>query len=98
MKNKNNMENIAIYGVLAIAIAVLIYSAFSIINPAKPIPNQQYQSPVDACGDLSDIANIQHLSHHPEQYKDCIKKVDPSLFKQAVGEDLNSFMSRNNIG
>lgn len=96
MKNKKNMENIAIYGVLAIAIAVLIYSAFSIINPAKPV--QQYQSSLgDACGDLNDLANIQHLSHHPEQYEECIKKVDPALFKQAVGEDLNSFLARNGL-
>lgn len=96
MKKKENMDNVVIYGVLAIAIAVLIYSAFSILNPAKA--PQQYQAPVDACGDLNDIANIQHLSHHPAQYEECLKKVNPEKFKEAVGEDLNTFMSRNNIG
>ncbi len=99
LKMRLNKENLAIYGVLAVAIAVLLFSVFSMINPVKPAQNLQYQSQaVDACGDLNDLANIQHLSHHPEQYKNCIKKVEPSLFKQAVGEDLDSFLSKNNIG
>lgn len=99
MKNKINVENLAIYGVIVFAIMVLAFSAFSILNPSKPSFQQQYQtSSADACGDLNDIANIQHLSHHPEQYKDCIKKVEPQRFKEAVGEDLNSFMARNALG
>ncbi len=92
------IENVAIYGVVAFAIAVMMFSVYSVISP-KPQTQQYVQnSPADACGDLNDISNVQHLSHHPEQYKDCINKVDPSVFKQAVGEDLNTFMSRNNIG
>lgn len=98
LKMRLNKENLAVYGVLAVAIAVLLFSVFSMINPVKPAQNLQYQSTADACGDLDDLANIQHLSHHPAQYEECIKKVEPQRFKEAVGEDLNSFMSRNNIG
>lgn len=49
------------------------------------------------CGDLNEVGNVQHLSHHPSQYADCLKQVSPAVFKQATGTDKEAFMQQNGI-
>lgn len=44
------------------------------------------------CGDLNDVKNVQHLSHHPDKYAGCIAKVDDAFFRQAVGQDKSAFI------
>ncbi len=43
------------------------------------------------CGDINDPKNLQHLSHHPDQFQECYKFVDANKFRQAVGRDLSEF-------
>ena len=61
----------------------------------------QQQSPLSTlageCGNLTDISNVQHLSHHPQQYKDCYRRIDPQVFEQATGMRLEDFLKRNGI-
>lgn len=53
---------------------------------------QQAQDSGGVCGDLTSNANIQHLSHHPDRYEDCLMQVDPALLKQATGKTLNEIL------
>lgn len=81
-----------IYLVAGIGIALLAFGVLFFLqnqDSAKAVP--------DECGDLTDPGNVQHLSHHPQQYSDCIKRVDPRIFLQATGTALNDFMKANNI-
>jgi hypothetical protein len=64
---------------------------------AQTSENDQYfqqkaQAAGDVCGDLTSNANIQHLSHHPDRYTDCLTKVDPALLKQATGKTLGEIL------
>ncbi len=96
------MDNkIIIYSAVIVAVAVLAWSVTTTINgKASAKYNQEtynyyqnlQQQSSDGCGDLTDIKNIQHLSHHPDQYAECIKKVDPQKFKEAVGQDRDEFL------
>jgi len=67
-------------------------------NVVKSSANQQYfaQSGAGASqecgGDLNDVSFVQHLSHHPEQYADCLKKVDPDFLKEATGFTLEQIL------
>ena len=49
------------------------------------------------CGDMKDLGNVQHLSHHPDRFADCIKQVDPQVFEQAVGQTKEEYMGANGI-
>ncbi len=94
MKKKKN--DWSLYTLLAVVILILGWTLYTFFKPSKtsyPMPNVQS----DACGDLNDLSNIQHLSHHPGQYAGCIKKVSPDKFKQATGFDKNAFMQQNGI-
>lgn len=88
---------IALVGAFAV-LGWVLYGAFS--SPAAPssglaaLPNQAIPS---ECGDITDNANVQHLSHHPSQFGECIKLVDPAKFKEAVGTDKSAYMSQNGI-
>lgn len=87
-KKKQNNEKIFLYGLIALAATVLLWS---IIN--MPAASQS----CTGCGDLSDISNIQHLSHHPQQYAECINLVSDEKFKEAVGTGKSEFMQQNGI-
>ncbi|MBI5133554.1 MAG: hypothetical protein HZA83_02470 [Thaumarchaeota archaeon] len=58
---------------------------------AQQTTQQQTQIPAK-CGNIEDPQNIQHLSHHPDQFQDCLKLVDPVKFKNAVGRDVSEFL------
>ncbi len=80
------------------------YNAESVYAPSAPAGAGVAEGQMDesgmhgaGCGDLTDPANVQHLSHHPDQYADCIKQVSPDIFKQATGTDKNVFMQQNGI-
>lgn len=96
---KISNENIMLYGIVVVAVAILIWAVFSIIGTGVGSANYNYyqQKNAGGCGDLNDASNVQHLSHHPSQYADCIKQVSPEMFKQAVGTDKNVFMQQNGI-
>ncbi len=94
-------ENIVLYIAIVAAVLVLGWVLWSSYAGTGTVPAANtYSSPAsgsDDCGDLSDSSNVQHLSHHPSQYAECIKKVDPAVFKQAVGKDKDAFLSENGL-
>ncbi len=47
---------------------------------------QQAQQAGSECGSLTDEANVQHLSHHPDQFKDCLRQVAPAFLVKATGK------------
>lgn len=98
-KSKINKENILLCGIVAVAIAILAWAVVSVLGTGVGSANYNYYQQANAggCGDLNDISNVQHLSHHPSQYADCIKQVSPEAFKQAVGTDKEAFMRQNGI-
>ncbi|MBS3051931.1 MAG: hypothetical protein J4428_00980 [Candidatus Aenigmarchaeota archaeon] len=94
---KKKKDDKSLYMLLGIVILILGWTLYTFFKPAKTnysMPNVQN---IDVCGDLNDLSNIQHLSHHPSQYGDCIKNVSPDKFKQATGFDKNTFMQQNGI-
>jgi len=98
-KNKINKESVLLYGIVVAAVAILAWAVFSIVGTGVGSANYNYYQQKNAgdCGDLNDVANVQHLSHHPSQYADCIKQVSAEMFKQAVGTDKSAFMQQNGI-
>lgn len=92
-------ENILLCGIAAVAVAILAWAVLSIFGTGAGSANYSYyqQKNAGGCGDLNDVSNIQHLSHHPSQYADCIKQVSPEMFKQAAGTDREVFMRQNGI-
>jgi hypothetical protein len=98
-------EKMETYAVLVLALVVLGWVAYGALGPKPIAPAVQpstlaaYQG-IDAsseCGDLNDIANIQHLSHHPDRFADCIKQVDDAKFKEAVGIEKSEWFKQYNI-
>ncbi len=90
---------IALIGAFAV-LGWVMYGAFS--SPAAPSTGlavyQQPQATIPSeCGDITDNANVQHLSHHPDRFGECIKLVEPAKFKEAVGTDKSAYMSQNGI-
>ena len=105
MKKKTENKNpMVFYAAIIAALVVLgwvFLSSFQKSGPA-PVNSANNYAPGlatgnDNCGNLTDLANVQHLSHHPGTFADCIKKVDPVVFKQAVGMDKDAYMSKNGI-
>lgn len=96
---KISKENLLLYGIVAVAAAILVWAVASAIGTGAGSANYNYyeQQNAGGCGDLNDVGNVQHLSHHPSQYADCIKQVSAEVFKQAVGIDKNTFMQQNGI-
>ena len=97
------MENVWMVGLLVAALAVALwvgYSAFAAPAPAvventetnRVYFEQQAAASSNECGDLNDPQNIQHLSHHPDRYQDCLRQVDPAKFREAVGDDLSNYL------
>lgn len=103
VKEKNikkiSKENMLLYGIVAAAVAILVWAVASAIGTGVGSANFNYyqQQNAGGCGDLTDLGNVQHLSHHPSLYGDCIKQVSPEVFKQATGTDKNTFMQQNGI-
>lgn len=90
------MEEKTITGIALIgALAVLGWVLYGALSTPTAAPIQQ-QIPSE-CGDITDNANVQHLSHHPDRFGECIKLVDPAKFKEAVGTDKSEFMRQNGI-
>ncbi len=97
MKKKRAKENNwSLYVLLVAVLIILGWTLYTFFKPQKASSLPDTQN-FDACGDLNDLSNIQHLSHHPSQYADCIKKVSPDKFKQATEFDKNAFMQQNGI-
>ncbi|MFZ3077379.1 MAG: hypothetical protein WA139_02900 [Candidatus Aenigmatarchaeota archaeon] len=96
---KISKENMLLYVIAAAAVAILAWAVLSILGTGVGSANYNYYQQANAggCGDLNDVANVQHLSHHPSQYADCIRQVSPEMFKQAVGTDKSAFMQQNGI-
>jgi len=90
MKKKNN-EKIFLYALIAVSAAVLLWSIFNTLQINST------SNHASGCGDLTDLSNIQHLSHHPQQYAECIKLVSDEKFQQAVGISKSQFMQQNGI-
>ncbi len=97
------MDNkIVVYSAVIVVVAVLAWSITTMANGFKSNPQYQYYQNLakqsdSGCGDLTETGNIQHLSHHPEQYVECIKKVDPQKFKEVVGQDMDSFLKSKGL-
>lgn len=103
MKNE-----IMVYGLIFLAAFVLAYSVFATFSKpayernaqglvANSLANQQYFQQQAAqsgseCGDLNDEANVQHLSHHPGQFADCLKQVNPAFLQKATGKTLQQIL------
>lgn len=97
-----------LYGVIFLAAGLLAWSVFASFQQPKldrdsngillkTQANEQYfqqqaQSAGSECGNLRDTANVQHLSHHPGQYADCLKQVDPSFLQKATGKTLQQIL------
>ncbi len=100
--NATSLSELALYAALLFGVLLVAWSAYGFLAPNGPImdssgqvlktaANQQYFASVAAqsgntCGDLKDTQNVQHLSHHPGQYADCLKQVDPAFLQQATGK------------
>ena len=91
MKKKNNR----FYVIIGIIVVAAVFGILFVLqkNPYQNLPNYA----TNECGNLQDPANIQHLSHHPQQYEDCIRRVEPQKFFEATGQSLDDFAKRNGI-
>ncbi len=95
MKKKKSARSTGFYLAMGIAVAAIAVVAALLLqkNPYQDLPNYG----TNECGDLNDAANVQHLSHHPQQYGDCLKNVNPAKFFEAVGMERNDFLRQNGI-
>ena len=89
------------YAGILVVVIVLSWAIISLLN-ASAVPVPKYSANIaqnqdSGCGNMSDLANVQHLSHHPDQYKDCIKQVDSKIFEQATGQSKEDYMKANSI-
>jgi|SRR3989338_3449357 len=102
-ETKNEMY--ILYGIGIIAVLMLGWAFIGFVSPSQPsAENAQFQqastfsasggasSSDSECGDLNDISNVQHLGHHPDQFADCLKKVNPQVLKQATGQTLEELL------
>lgn len=96
------MGDKTMYAVAAVALLVLGFGIFAMparqqadFSAASGAQSAQFAAPASIppeCGDINDPAQLQHLSHHPDQFQECYKVVDPAKFKAAVGQDVSAFM------
>jgi len=75
------MNNLILYGAIIIAIIVLAFSVYTMTH-SYPYTEQNYQQakaaeiPGNKCATPSGYTDIQwkqHMSHHPDQYAECLK-------------------------
>lgn len=90
MKKKHNKKFYYYIGIATLAFIATLFVLYSSMPKSTALPNN--------CGDLSNSANIQHLSHHPSIYGECIKLVDAQKFYAAVGVSKEEYMTRNGMG
>ena len=97
-------EELIMYGLVFVGVLVVGLAAMTFFSEPKiaydvqgkviqSAANQQVFAQQAAvagsdCGSLTDTANVQHLSHHPGQYEQCLRQVDPGFLKQATGQTL----------
>ena len=97
-----------LYGLLFVAVLILAWTAFSMFSKPQldrdaqgrvlqtsanaQFFQQQAAQSGSECGDLKDEANVQHLSHHPDRFSDCLRQVDPAFLKQATGQTLQEIL------
>jgi hypothetical protein len=94
-----------LYGVLFVSVALLTWSIVSFFQPLpvqvqkdssgnllNTSSNFQVYSSESGCGNLTDPSNIQHLSHHPSMYADCLKQVNATLLQEATGRTLQQIL------
>ena len=98
MKNEYILCAVIIFG-----IAIFVWSLTSMMQTNSVggskfnyYQNQNLQTGSE-CGDMTDPANVQHLSHHPDRFGDCIKNVDPQIFEQSVGQKKEDYIKANGI-
>ncbi len=104
MKKTFLKNNAGIYVILFAGFLVLAWSAVSILktnsqdNALEYSPQNQAYYEAKAlesgseCGNLADEKNVQHLSHHPARYADCLKQVKPTLLQKASGKTLQQIL------
>lgn len=90
------------YVMIAFAVGVVVFSlaAFTASPALAPRAGTTvYKQPVSlqqpvasSCGDLTSAVYVQHLSHHPGIYADCLKQVDPAFLKQVTGRTLQQIL------
>lgn len=89
------------YAGILVAVFVLSWAIISLLNPsAASKPKYSVtaaQNADNGCGDMADLSNVQHLSHHPDQFGNCIRQVDSKVFEQATGQKKEDYMKANNI-
>ncbi len=94
-----------IYLALAIVVLVLAFTAYGVFAVQTSIESsgskdalQNVQLAVanvpSECGDITDLKNVEHLSHHPDKYGQCYPFVNPATFKQATGQDISNFIKK----
>ena len=104
MKNEYLM-----YGLFFLTVMLLAWSAFAFFakpsftadaqgNVLQTQSNYQYFQEQAAqsgseCGDLNDEANVQHLSHHPDRFENCLRQVDPAFLRKATGKTLEQILA-----
>ncbi len=97
-----------LYGLIFVGVALLAWSLFSTFSQPRldrdprglllqSAANEQYfaaqaQSAGSECGDVKDEANVQHLSHHPDRFAECLGQVEPSFLKKATGKTLGEII------
>src|SRR3989344_4871378 len=97
------MYGLVFAGVIAVGLAAMTFFSEPKIAydvQGKVIQNasnqqiftQQAAAVGSDCGSLTDTANVQHLSHHPGQYEQCLRQVDPNFLKQATGQTLEQIL------
>lgn len=98
MKNEYILYAVIIFGVAILAWSITSIFQSNAVGSVKYnyFQNQAQQSG-NECGNMTDKANVQHLSHHPDRVANCIKQVDPQIFEQMVGENKETWMKKNGI-
>src|SRR3989344_5878473 len=98
MKNEYILYGAVIFGVAILAWSITSLFQSNTVGSAKYNYYQaQAQQSGSECGDMTDLANVQHLSHHPDRFGNCIKQVDAQIFEQAVGQSKEAYMAANGI-
>ncbi len=95
MRKKTNTQEIFLYILIVIVSLVLIWTLSNSFSKQATASPTSFSS--SECGNLNDMSNIQHLSHHPDIFSECIKQVEPEKFLQAVGIPKDQYLKQNNI-
>ena|SRR3989344_5837497 len=101
-------EELLVYGLIFLGVIAIGLAASAFLSQPKiaydaqgnviqnaanqQIFAQQAAAAGNGCGSLTDTANVQHLSHHPGQFENCLRQVDPNFLKQATGQTLEQIL------